>query len=88
VAAVLAADWLQTREISRNPDRFYETNPVLGRHPSLSAVNAYFAAGLLAHTAVAMALPPPWRGPWQYLTFAFEAGVVAHNASLGIGFGF
>jgi hypothetical protein len=79
---------MQTRDIARNPDRFYESNPVLGRHPSLSAVNAYFAAGILAHTAVAMALPPGWREPWQYMTIVFQAGVVAHNASIGVEMGF
>lgn len=44
--AAVAIDWLQTRQIAKNPDRWYETNPLLGRHPSVGRVNSHFLSGL------------------------------------------
>lgn len=88
VVAVSAVDWMQTRKIARNPERYYELNPILGRHPSEAEVDLYFAASIAAHTAVSMALPPDWREVWQYLSIGFEYSVVAHNFSIGLGFGF
>lgn len=42
-ALVVALDWLQTRDIVNKKDKgFYETNPVLGRYPTLGEVNRYF----------------------------------------------
>jgi hypothetical protein len=84
VIGVGAVDWLQTREIAKNPEKYYEMNPILGSHPSTKEVDAYFAACALAHTGVAMALPPKWREPWQYLWIGLEAATVAHNYNIGI----
>ena len=39
----LLVDLLQTRYISKNPDKFSEINVILGEHPNLPAVNLYFA---------------------------------------------
>jgi hypothetical protein len=30
----IMADWMQTRNIASNPDKFYETNNFLGPHPT------------------------------------------------------
>lgn len=86
-------DWLQTRQIAANPDRWHETNPILGEHPSKGKVDAYFATTLIAHTAISYLLPKevdalgykvPARNIWQMVWIGVEAGYVAHNYSLGI----
>lgn len=78
-------DWAQTRTIARNPDRWNEVNPILGEHPSVGRVDAYFAVMALSHMAVSDVLPTEYRDTWQYLSIGFEAGFVGHNLSLGIG---
>lgn len=35
-------DWLQTIYIALHPAQFYERNPILGLHPTVRQVNAYF----------------------------------------------
>lgn len=85
---ITTIDWMQTRQIADNPNKFYETNPILGRHPSKNEINLYFAGSVLAHTAIAAALPHGWRDWWQSLAIGLETGVVAHNASIGIRVGF
>lgn len=48
IAIVLTIiDGLQTVHIARNPHRFFERNPILGRHPSVQRVLWYFAACLI-----------------------------------------
>lgn len=81
------ADWGQTRYIAKNP-QFYEQNPLLGEHPSVGRVDTYFISGLIAHTAISYALPPKYRRIWQYIGIVMEGGVVAHNTSIGVRFGF
>ena len=84
-AAYLAlhyADWRQTIQIAEHPD-YHELNPVIGSHPSRQRVDNYFAFTALAHTAISALAPPPWRERWQYFTIATQAGVVAHNYSVG-----
>jgi hypothetical protein len=81
-------DWAQTRKIAQNPDKYYENNPVLGKHPSTERVDMYFPICMAAHTAVAMALPTKYRKWWQYVFIGVEAGMVANNLSIGLGMGF
>jgi hypothetical protein len=85
--ALTGIDWMQTRKIANNPDEYHENNPVIGSHPSTSEVDAYFAAGVVAHTAAAMAMPPKYRVWWQYVWIGVEAGFVASNFSIGLGVG-
>ncbi len=100
-AALMLADWAQTRQIARNPGAgvryvpgvgwrdypgVHEINPILGREPSATAVNAYFAGLTAAHAVAARWIPRPWRTAWQVVPMAIEAGVVGHN--LGAGFAF
>jgi hypothetical protein len=86
--ALSGIDWMQTRKIANNPDEYHENNPILGSHPSTGKVDAYFAASIAAHTAIAMALPPEYRKWFQYVSIGVEAGVVASNFSIGLGVGF
>jgi len=86
--ALHAMDWAQTRNIARNPYKWHEQNSILGEHPSVDRVDAYFAIIALAHVAVSDMLPTEYRTAWQHVSIGFEAGVVGHNLSLGIGMEF
>lgn len=95
--AVLAADWTQTRYIAKNPDKYHETNPILGKHPSTSQVDTYMAGCVLGHTLISLALPPKAeifgytinpRRIWQGVWIGIEAGYVIHNTSIGVKFEF
>lgn len=61
-----------------------EVNPVLGIHPSIHKVNAYFVVTGLAHVAISHLLSGSYRKWFQYVTIGVEAGVVRRNVSLGI----
>jgi len=60
--AALAADYVQTRQITRDG---YEGNPLIGRWGERTSPEAYFAAAALLHAGVAILLPRPWRQVWQ-----------------------
>lgn len=83
------ADWAQTRTIAKNPDRYYEINPILGEHPSTGRVNNYFAATGLGHALLANTLPPEWRKWLQYGSIGVEAAMAGRNKfKVGIGMTF
>jgi hypothetical protein len=83
--AVHVADWLQTLQIARNPDRWSETNPILGEHPSVSDVNQYFLATAVGHALISHYIPSAkMTRVWQGTTIAIQRGYVIHNHSLGI----
>ena len=86
-AVLHIADWSQTRYIAENPE-YNERNSILGNHPSTRKVDAYFAATLVAHTAISYILPTEYRRIWQVVTIAVEGNVVAHNVRIGVKFGF
>ena len=77
-------DWAQTRNIARNPDKWYEQNSYLGKHPSVAQVDRYFIAAGAIQFAVAYYLPAEYRKAFQYVTIGVEGGAVVHNFSLGI----
>ena len=85
---LLVADWAQTRTIAKNPDRWYETNPLLGKHPSVSRVNNYFATTLVANYFITDYLSPKWRTRFQGGLIAVELVVVGNNKRIGIGMSF
>ncbi len=78
-------DWGQASMIARNPDRYYEMNPVLGAHPSPQLVHAYMATSALIHLAVTNFLPSRWRPYWQGITIGMSGSLVAHNFGIGLG---
>lgn len=89
--ALHIADWGQTRNIVHRSNTgcdggatCIEKNPILGRNPSISRVDTYFAITALAHVAISYALPKVWRQGWQYVSIGMEAAVVGHNYSLGL----
>jgi hypothetical protein len=83
----LAADWNQTRQIAKSPQIYYEdgvAEAVLGRHPSVSEANWYFAGSMILNTAIAYALPNPYRRLFQVGTIVYEAYWINHNYRIGI----
>jgi len=80
---IMGADWLQTKEIARNPE-YIETNSLLGKYPSQNEVDAYFLGCAVIHSAIAYYLPKKYRRYWQYVFIVVEVGCVGHNVNAGI----
>jgi hypothetical protein len=84
----LVVDWLQTLCIAREPDRFYEVNVLLGKHPSAARVSWYFGACVLLLLVGAMSAY--WYGAYRIgavvcvLIAVFECGVTLHNRRVGV----
>ena len=85
-AAVTVIDWAQTLHAARNPDKFTETNPILGSHPSKGRVNAYFPLYIASHTYIATKIDEPYRTLWQSFYIIWEVDAVNNNRTQGIGF--
>jgi len=79
-----AVDWRQTVYIAKHPVRYKEWNPVLGKHPSKSQVNTYFALTAVGHVFVTHVLPAKWRSYWQCFWIGLSGYNVARNVSIGI----
>ena len=85
---VTAVDWGQTRYIANHPDRYLELNPILGAHPSLDSVDAYFASVLVLHSLISALLPAKAevvgfelspRTAWQYFYIGVESTATLSN---------
>jgi hypothetical protein len=87
VYTTFALDAAQTLDIKNHPD-IYETNPLLGRHPSDLKIGAYFIGAGFAHTAITKALPTEYRAAWQYGWAALEIGTIIRNRRLNLRFNF
>ena len=74
----LYADYRQSQGIAKRPDLF-ETNVILGEHPSHNKVTTYFISAAIIHAVIVEVLPSKWRGPFQYLSIAVEAGSIGIN---------
>ena len=81
--ALTSVDWLQTKEISRNP-KFYERNIILGGNPDQNKIDIYFTSCLLAHSAIAYYLPRKYRRIWQVCWIGMEVGTSCHNVAAGV----
>ena len=76
-------DMLQTLEIANN-DAYYETNPILGKHPSETAVVTYFIARGFAHYHVTKMIPQKYRNIWHGYNVIYNYDVIRDNHELGI----
>ena len=81
--ALLVADWGQTRYISKHPD-YYETNPLLGEHPSTSRVDNYFAGVLIGNFLLTHFLSAKYRNYFQILLIGSELRAVSNNHAIGV----
>jgi hypothetical protein len=77
-------DWGQTLDISSHPESFHEINPIMGAHPSRAAVNNYFLASTLFHTALLFTLPDNLRTLYLKSRLIFQTSLISNNAHIGI----
>lgn len=80
---LLVIDWSQTRFIAKHPELFSELNIVLGKHPSLDAVNAWFALWVFA-TIVSAWYAEPWFTWAAGGLCALEMAVTVRNYRAGV----
>ena len=85
---VSLADMAQTLEISRNPNKYKELNPILGSHPSKDKVIPFFIAGGLIHYGISKSLPDKYVPAWQEVSLFVETANVGRNYSMGLGIKF
>jgi len=96
--AITSVDWAQTRWMARNEwiwdgNTHKEFCPLLSQHPSVSEVDALIPLGMIAHTIIALALPPEAkvfnfkinpRRIWQTVFIATEITAVGYNWGAGV----
>ena len=80
---LITADWLQTRNIARNPDSYKEYNPILGEHPTVGSVNVFFLSQLVGNYYLTEYFAEN-RMVWLQVHNVIRGGVVVRNASIGI----
>ena len=76
-------DMLQTLEIANNDD-YYETNKVLGKHPSEAHVVAYFVARGIAHYHLTNIVPAKYRNFFHGYNVIYNYNTIKDNHELGI----
>jgi len=86
-AGTLLLDYSQTRDIKNHPG-MYETNPILGKHPSDDKIATYFVLAGVGHYLVTKALPAEYRPAWQWGAIGLETLVILHNKQIGLSFKF
>ncbi len=84
----LMVDWRQTQQIVEKPGLFYETNYILGPHPSMGSVNRYFMASVATTFLVSEYAPRGAAKTIMRSLMFFEGGVVQHNWNIGLKFNF
>lgn len=85
-----AADWAQTQQISRNPQKYYEqpfpvgSSQLIGKHPSSAGVTALMGAEAAGYPLAVKHLDEPWKTFFQVLAGAAKASAVSGNKSIGL----
>ena len=82
--SLLVIDWGQTRYIAHNLHKYYETNPILGKHPSVGRVDTYFTTVIAGYTLAYCTLPKRYMKSVSWFVIGLEAGTVARNYQLRI----
>jgi len=77
-------DMMQTLEIVQHDDLYYETNPILGKHPKQNEVITYFMIRGAMHYHITKWLPEKFRPAWLTITFLPQLPIIEHNHNLGI----
>ena len=76
-------DMLQTLEIANN-DKYYETNKILGKHPSEAEVVAYFVFRGFAHYHATNIIPQKYRNYFHGYNIIYNYNTIKDNHELGI----
>lgn len=82
--AAHAIDYAQTRYAMANPDRFVETNPLLGSKPTQGSLNKLFISTALAHVA-SVHFSGKNRNTLLKLSVGAKASIIGWNAYIGAG---
>ena len=75
----LLCDWRQTSDFHKY--HIYESNGILGRHPSQAEINRWFLFCGMSHLIITNYLPSKYRVAWSSVSLAIEASVVHKNAT-------
>lgn len=84
MVAAIVTDCGQARYAVHHSDQFKENNLILGEHPSLGRVNAYFSTYIVGSLLVANWLTPYNRKLFLGTVTAVELIVINHNRSIGV----
>ena len=99
--ATLIVDWGQTLNIDEKYNEtlsfcsqytgdqpcvpVYETNPILGEHPSRGKINLYFAGWIAFNTYLNKeVLKGGWKSGWNGLVIGMELKVINENLQIGL----
>ena len=82
--AIRMIDYGQTLDIAKNPDRYHELNPILGRHPSVGRVHTYFVTSQILHPVISYCLPKKYRRAFQMISIGMSSGLAIHNYNVGL----
>lgn len=81
----------QTADI-RNHDDIHEAMPltreVIGKNPSRTETALFFTGMIGLNYGIARMLPAPYRRYYQGARIMFNTGLIAHNYSIGLRWGF
>jgi len=86
--ALTMVDYGQTRTIAEKPAYYHELNPLLGKHPSVGAVNKHFLIATAANVGLHYSLPEQYRGIHSWVWAGLEGACVVQNLRVGIGISF
>jgi len=78
-------DWGQTRTVAKHPELYQETNPIMGKHPSLRTVNTYFSSAIVGSALIAHALPGELRKGFLGGIAVWEIHITQNNLKIGVG---
>lgn len=87
--ALHLVDVVQTYKIASQPDRYYENNPILGRHPSKTDVIVWGVATSVLHAGLIMYMQEQDVDPRfikfvQYVSITHKGIVVYKNFNIGL----
>jgi len=85
VIGLIYLDWMQTNYIYYSDD-FYETNQILNMRFNPTTIAVYMSSMMVAHTIIAVLLPPKYRAIWQAVIIGMQAHVVYNNYQIGCRF--
>ena len=83
---VILGDYSQTKYVSSHPQIYYETNIILGTHPSEKRVDTYFISALVLHPVISYMLPKNLREVFEGFTIGIEGESIYRNHEYGVHF--
>lgn len=85
---LMIVDYGQTLYIADHPDKYSESNGMMGDHPSRKEVREYFVLYYLTATGLTWVLPAKWSHWYQRGVITMEIYSTVNNKYIGVGFSF